>query len=139
MYEWRSAGVITAFPGSDSAQHSIAAAICRSNEELHLIHLTIAEAYYSYITFGVSRLCRYGRVHQKVNTKKHFIYHLTGPPFISLRSFIPDVKEQLSPYVHGGTLAATQQIATDQLCQLSVLLVITFRLAIYRNAPSPKQ
>lgn len=35
---------------------------------------------------------------------KH-IYRLMGSPFIFLRPFIPDVKQQISPYVHRGLRA----------------------------------
>lgn len=49
--------------------------------------------------------------------QKH-IYRLMGLPFIFSRPFIPDVKQQVSPYVHRGMRATVQQVTTAHLCHL---------------------
>lgn len=48
------------------------------------------------------------------------IYRLMGSSFIFSRPSIPDVKQQVSPYVHRGIRATVQQITIAHLCQLEL-------------------
>lgn len=49
-----------------------------------------------------------------------YVYRLMGPSFIFLRPSVPDVKQQVGPYVHRGIRATVQQVTMAHICQLSM-------------------
>lgn len=119
----RAPTVLAASPGSapnctvNCTQHGTAAAICRSKGEPCLLYLTVAEA--RTVLMSESGLRHNGQVHfNAMSDAKKSIYRLMGPPFIFSRRFIPDVKQQVSPYVHRGMRATVQQVTTAHLCHL---------------------
>lgn len=121
--------VLSAFLASYLApkctQLGTAAAISRSKEELRLIYLTIAEALClrvritPILLLSESSLGYNGGVFFDAMSDAKYIYRLMGPSFIFLRPSVPDVKQQVGPYVHRG-IRATVQVTIAHLCQLSM-------------------